>query len=273
MLQISCCRSLNAPSQKALAFGRRMRGRYLTTGLGADVWRIQSETPSAIASSLHKTVISSVSGDTSGAASAGGLRKLPTLEAMGAFGISRALSGMALCNRLLENPEDGCAVSSSHRPLRVAFKPIVRVFVLRSDNAEPNPLDRSPDEIRKCMELQLRLVHSPLKLSRLEQGDVDIIRVAAKTDLRRLGGMIYQRWCEYEEDSTSPMVTVQAMGPKSTSTMVRALALSWQKSARSHDGDVSEAGFVCLVSHIQLPDDDKENLYSPVQCELIRASA
>lgn len=261
MLRIVHCQRLNGPSEKAAVLGWKLRGRFLKTA--PDVWRIHADSKSnAIATALRSEVAEVASSSSGGALV--GWQRLPTLEAMGGSGISRALSGIALCNHSLERPEHGVAESSSRHSLRVAFQPSQRVFVLRSEEDEPNPLDRKPDEIRQCMQMHLRLVQIPLKLSRSSQAELDIIRVAAKTDLRRLGGLIHQRWCEYEEDSTLPMVTVQAVGPPSMSTMVRALAHSWQKSARAYEGDASEAGFACVVSRIQLPDDR-----DAVQCELV----
>merc|ERR1711865_954885 len=102
-----------------------------------------------------------------------------------------------------------------------------------------------------------RLVHSPSRPSSTKDPSIDVINVAARTDVRRLSGMVFARWSEGQEVSSSPPVLLQAMGPQCINTLVRALALTWQKSARSHEVDEAgtEPGFFSLPSHIRLADD------------------
>jgi len=107
--------------------------------------------------------------------------------------------------------------------------------------------------------------------------DEDIIRVAAATDILRLSGLITSRWSQMELGFLRGSgVFLQAMGPRSIDKMVRALAMSWQKSARRYEGDVSEVGFACLPMHIPLPPADRgaaggssHKRFSGVQCVLV----
>jgi len=192
--------------------------------------------------------------------------ELPTLEAMGPFAISRAVNGLALCNRFLEKPKDPSALPSSHR---VAFMPANRVFVKRTDMEKPNPLEREEDELRRSVELSLRLVSPPSRPAAAQDPGIDIINVASRTDVLRLSGLVFSRWCE-TQNRVSPPVILQALGPRCISNMVRALALTWERSTRSHEvgDDSSEPGFFCLPSHIQLSD-DAPGQYSGLQCELL----
>lgn len=248
------CRELQRRSFNRVSFG---------------VWHVKQETKvPALAAALFGRTMNETA---KSAASTGvdGEPGLVLLEAMGAPALSRAMNAMALCNRFLERPKEPSIQPSS---FRVAFVPVNHVFVRRTDADVGNPLERGPDELRRSVKLQLRLVPCPSRGRGGQDSNVDVIKVAAQTNVTRLSGTLAARWAESQEISASPPVLLQAMGPGCINTMVRALALSWQKSARCHeaDGGDSQPGFACLPSHIQLPD-DAEGKFSAVQCELLRA--
>merc|ERR1712129_281706 len=130
-----------------------------------------------------------------------GERGLPKLEAMGASALSRAMNAMALCNRFLERPQEADVA-----PLlfRVAFVPVNHVFVRRTDQEVSNPLERGPDELRRSVQLQLQLVPHTSRGNGGQDSHVDVVKVAVKTDVRRLSGMLSARWAESQEVGASP---------------------------------------------------------------------
>ncbi|CAE8641992.1 unnamed protein product, partial [Polarella glacialis] len=172
---------------------------------------------------------------------------------------------------------------------RLAFAPFVRVFVQREPSQDNSEAENSAGElahVRRSMQLQLRAVplqnFSQAEASEAKDGDeVDIIRVAAATDLRRLSGLVVSRWEQAEAGLPTPIV-LQAMGPKSINIMVRSLAAAWQKSARSHEGDLQHAGFSCMPMHMEMaagtdvsssdPGEEEKKLYSGVKCILVRSA-
>lgn len=244
---------------------------------------------------------------------------LPPLEAMGPTAISRAVNAIALCNRFImerdrcdrrEIAAGGAAAGSgtTAAPVRfVAFVPSVRVFVDR-EGRESRPDLPAEFELRRSMRMHLRLVSPPQLLVAAAAGSAeaagvapgsDVIRVALKTDPRRLSGLISSQWSRFEDGRSLPRaaVLVQAMGPRCIDKMVWALAMAWQRSSRAPsfeegEGDLpSEVGFSCLPTHIELPcggitsggggplqeevaaagagRQTRHRLYSGVQCELI----
>eukprot|EP00931_Biecheleriopsis_adriatica_P066602 TRINITY_DN40921_c0_g1_i1.p1 TRINITY_DN40921_c0_g1~~TRINITY_DN40921_c0_g1_i1.p1 ORF type:complete len:306 (-),score=47.76 TRINITY_DN40921_c0_g1_i1:31-948(-) len=193
----------------------------------------------------------------------------PILEAMGDDAISRAINAVALCNRHLDAGSKGGA--SGNVESRLAFAPMVRVFVQRGAGSEPEDLAH----VRRSMQLQLRKVPAsvlqPLQNWPKEE-PIDVLRVAKTTDLRRLSGLVSSRWEQHEAGLPEPVV-LQAMGSRSITTMVRALAAAWQKSARAHEGESGHAGFACLPQHLEMEGSGPSalKLYSGVQCLLLSA--
>lgn len=194
-------------------------------------------------------------------------RSLPPLEAMGPTAIARAMNAIALCNRYLARD---CASDPPTKQLRVVFVPSFRVFVQRPEDGQST---RSGDgQLRRSVQLHLRTLHcTPYEGApgtAVDDEDDDLIRISVQTDVRRLSGLVSNRWSDARDGRNSSAVVLQAMGPRCINTLVRALAMSWQRSARGHEGDASEAGFACLPTHIQQPDDASDT-FSCLQCELI----
>lgn len=191
---------------------------------------------------------------------------LPALEAMGPAAISRAVNALALCNRFVErNPG---------RPW-VTFVPSFRIFLheMPSKGGEALPGQADDSEIR-CS-VRLRLEMEPREAEHVSFGrdtaGVDVIRVASKTDHKRLSGLVTTRW-DRQLHGEDPVV-MQAMGARCIETMVRTLAMAWQTSAR--EAEVGEDCFRCLVSHLALEDQggdggpDRPQRFSGVECWLV----
>lgn len=177
---------------------------------------------------------------------------LPLLEAMGQGPINRAVNAVALCNRFLEGRDCG----------RLAFVPVVRLFVQHPDapgaagedaaDADGGELGRDASP-RRAMRFHLRLLPPPRAAGAEPRAGDDVIRVATVTDVVRLSGLISSRWANAEAGIDVSGIYLQAMGARCIDTMVRALAMSWQKKARSYEGAYEEAGFACLPTHMALP--------------------
>jgi len=248
------------------------------SGAGEGVWVVhENSRVAAVAGALRAaTTAAGVGGAAASGAPAtpSSPSSLPVLQAMGAGSISRAVNAVALCNRFLE--EDGGSAGMH----RLAFVPVVKLWVQHWSTSRaavegqaaspseghvgeegeewrpPPPQDRreGPPAAapRRATRLHLRLV--PREAALLPGEGEDVIRVAAATDALRLSGLIATRWSQLELGiSSSPGVFLQAMGPRSIGTLVQALAMSWQKTARSYETDIAEAGFAVLPTQLALP--------------------
>lgn len=102
-----------------------------------------------------------------------------TLEVIGSAPLSSVMNALAFCNRSL-----------GETAWRLAFVPLVRVFVYR----EP---EKMVSHLRRSLRIQLRAV--PLHAveaakERRDAGVIDVVRVRADTDLRRLSGLVNSRF-------------------------------------------------------------------------------
>ncbi|CAK8990820.1 Uncharacterized protein SCF082_LOCUS2398 [Durusdinium trenchii] len=128
--------------------------------------------------------------------------------------------------------------------------------------------------LRRCMRLQLRRV--PLEAvaaakERLDAGMIDVVRVRADTDLRRLSGFLHSRFRLSALGMEEPIV-IESMGANAIEKMVKVLAAVWARSAREHEDATSasdqDCAFHCYVEPQRLPSPGLE-LYSGVQCILL----
>ncbi|CAJ1456242.1 unnamed protein product [Effrenium voratum] len=105
--------------------------------------------------------------------------KLRRLEAIGHAPLSTVLKALAMCNRRLEGKNLPC----------LGFVPWVRVYVHRPDEASAH--------VRRSMRLQLREVSLDAVQqvrAKLAAEQIDVVRVRADTDLRRLSGLVHSRF-------------------------------------------------------------------------------
>eukprot|EP00927_Polykrikos_kofoidii_P036784 TRINITY_DN31037_c0_g1_i1.p2 TRINITY_DN31037_c0_g1~~TRINITY_DN31037_c0_g1_i1.p2 ORF type:complete len:321 (-),score=49.12 TRINITY_DN31037_c0_g1_i1:57-986(-) len=243
-----------------------------------DLWFITAETNVA---SLAGALLSRITEPSSTTV------KMPVVEAMGSAAVSRALHGLARANRLLEGGGGAGTRENSEAHPRLAFAPVLRMFVLREGEKvfEENPT------VRQSLRLQVSTlsVRSRPELlgAPLQDGGADdrLIKVGSRTDVQRLGGLVASRWSRLAFDRprrrdagaaaalAPPPLAVQAMGATSINNMVRALAVAWQRCARPIDiGDDEEedeeelhrAGFVCMPIPLGPPGD-----VSGVECKLV----
>ncbi|CAK0839743.1 unnamed protein product [Prorocentrum cordatum] len=185
---------------------------------------------------------------------------LPVLSAMGAVPLGHAVHAVALCNALLDRRAERVA---SVTPRRVAFIPRFHVWLESKRVRSRGEMVNFP---RRCLRLELRTVEDTSR-SCAEVADEDIIRVASSTDAQRLGNLVFKRWLQYEATRDARLlVVVQAMGTECIETMVTALATSWQKSARSFEGEASHPGFCCLASHVRPPQGSPAAVRDVLQC-------
>eukprot|EP00929_Paragymnodinium_shiwhaense_P096689 TRINITY_DN58380_c0_g1_i1.p1 TRINITY_DN58380_c0_g1~~TRINITY_DN58380_c0_g1_i1.p1 ORF type:complete len:265 (-),score=41.79 TRINITY_DN58380_c0_g1_i1:334-1128(-) len=231
-----------------------------------DVWLVDKGTqPGRLAAALFNRPFLQAASDDSN----GGGKKI-VLEAMGPSAVGKALSGLALCNRFLDD-RDRKAVSKVASP-RVAFIPERRVFVHRETEQQ------NLGDVRRSVRFSISTAAvgaapgDALQKSDGMQTD-DLIRVAASTDVERLAGLIHSRWSRsagLPKEGAAP-VALQARGHSSINAMVRALAFAWNRSVAENidwdDEAPGDGGFRCLPLCIGPPGE-----VIGIECRLLHAA-
>eukprot|EP00928_Gymnodinium_smaydae_P039666 TRINITY_DN27044_c2_g1_i1.p1 TRINITY_DN27044_c2_g1~~TRINITY_DN27044_c2_g1_i1.p1 ORF type:complete len:303 (+),score=66.92 TRINITY_DN27044_c2_g1_i1:101-1009(+) len=247
-----------AVSRHGLIVARRGL-RAASTGSALDaIWHVTAETRVAgLAGAIyHRAAAVPAPVGPNG----GDVVNLPCLDAMGPAAISRALNGIALCNQYLQRHGE----RSGARRTRVAFAPSIRHFAVRQEERARARDAGTEAHVRQSLQFALCQVDGASAaggaiVSAAAADDDDVLRVAAQTDPKRLAGLVVRRWQAARDPFNSPPpLALQAMGPACINTMARALAVAWQRVARSVENDEedeedeAEAAFCCVPVHLAL---------------------